>query len=146
MMATKAKASKAKLTGKQALFVKGYLVNMNATEAATRAGYAKKSAYVEGSRLLRIAKVAAAVAQGQAEGAKRNAIDADYVLTAIRDTMEHCTAAGEHSNPAAVLKGAELLGRHLAMFTDKSLVTTRDGDRLDDILAEIAEKGERVTH
>ena len=145
-MATQVKGGTTNLTGKQKLFVAGYLVSLNATQAAKAAGYAEKSAFVEGARQLRKAKIAAAIAAGQAARTKRTEIDADYVLKVIRDTIEHCAATGEHSNPNAVLKGAELLGRHLAMFTDKSLVTTRDGDRLDDILAEIAEKGERVTH
>ena len=49
-------------------------------------------------------------------------------------------------NPNAVLKGAELLGRHLAMFTDNKTVTHHDGDRLDAILQQVAEERKRVTH
>ena len=51
------------LTGKQQAFVAAYLSNgFNATKAAVDAGYAPDSAHVEGSRLLRNAKVAAAIA------------------------------------------------------------------------------------
>lgn len=41
-----------KLTPKQRLFVHEYLVDLNATQAAKRAGYSKKTAYVQGPRLL----------------------------------------------------------------------------------------------
>lgn len=56
--------TKDKLTPKQSKFVAEYLANgMNATKAAISAGYSASSAEVEGSRLLRNAKVAAAVAK-----------------------------------------------------------------------------------
>ncbi|MEG1411843.1 MAG: terminase small subunit [Terrisporobacter sp.] len=45
------------LTEKQRLFCIYYVKNKNATLAAIKAGYSKESAYVEGSRLLRNAKV-----------------------------------------------------------------------------------------
>ena len=41
------------------------------------------------------------------------------MLASIKEIMEERKGTGEHSNPNAVLKGAELLGRHLAMFTDR---------------------------
>jgi phage terminase small subunit len=53
-----------KLTPKQVKFVLEYLANgLNATKAAISAGYAKKSADVEGARLLVNAKVAAAISE-----------------------------------------------------------------------------------
>ena len=42
-----------KLTGKQELFCKEYLIDQNATQAAIRAGYSKKTAYSQGQRLLK---------------------------------------------------------------------------------------------
>ena len=130
-----------KLTAKQERFVAEYLIDLNATQAAIRAGYAKKGAAVEGSRLLANPKVAAAVAAAQAARAERTEITQDYVLTSIRDTMERCKQAepvvyqngdpvlintpdGEIAraykfNPGGVLRGAELLGRHLAIWDVK---------------------------
>jgi phage terminase small subunit len=40
------------LTARQERFVDEYLVDLNAKQAAIRAGYSPKSAHVEGSRLL----------------------------------------------------------------------------------------------
>lgn len=50
-------AETGELTDKQELFCIHYVKSFNATMAAIKAGYAKESAHVEGSRLLRNAKV-----------------------------------------------------------------------------------------
>jgi phage terminase small subunit len=68
------------LTDRQARFVEEYLVDLNATQAAIRAGYAKGSATVEGARLLANAKVASAVADAQKARSERTNITADDVL------------------------------------------------------------------
>ena len=57
----------APLTPKQDQFVKEYLVDLNATQAAIRAGYSAKTANEQGSRLLANAKVSAAIAEARAE-------------------------------------------------------------------------------
>ena len=134
------------LTPKQERFVAEYLIDLNATQAAIRAGYSEKTAYSQGQRLLKNVEVAAAIQKALAERSERTKITQDYVLTSIRETMEQRKGTGEHSNPNAVLKGAELLGRHLAMFTDNKTVTHHDGDRLDAILQQVAEERKRVTH
>ena len=150
------------MTPKQQRFVEEYLVSLNATQAAIRAGYAKSGASVEGARLLANAKVAAAVAAAQAERSKRTEVTQDYVLATITETIERCKQAKpvkyRNGNPvmidtpdgeiapaykfdaAAVLKGAELLGRHLAMFTDKLVTKNAVEDMTDEELdARIAE-------
>lgn len=52
---------------KQARFVAEYLVDLNSTQAAIRAGYSAKTAYQIGSRLLKNVEVASAVEAGQAK-------------------------------------------------------------------------------
>jgi phage terminase small subunit len=76
------------LTAKQQRFVEEYLVDLNATQAAIRAGYAESGASVEGARLLANAKVAAAVAALKAERAERTRIDADWVLARLANEAE----------------------------------------------------------
>lgn len=72
------------LTPKQAQFVREYLVDLNATQAAIRCGYAAgKSAEVQGCRLLSIPKIAEAVQLAMDERAKRTEITADRVLTEL---------------------------------------------------------------
>src|SRR5579862_4930078 len=67
-----------KLTAKQAAFVREYLVDLNATAAAARAGF--KQPHVQGPRLLANVRVAAAIAELMAERSKRTEITADQVL------------------------------------------------------------------
>lgn len=53
------------LTDKQQRFVAEYLTDMNATQAATRAGCSEKTAYSQGQRMLKNVEVAAAIAERQ---------------------------------------------------------------------------------
>ena len=73
------------LTAKQARFVEEYLLDLNATQAAIRAGYAESGASVEGARLLANAKIGEAVAAGLKARSERTQIDADWVLKRLAD-------------------------------------------------------------
>lgn len=68
------------LTPQQALFVEEYLVDRNATQAAIRAKYSPKSAAAQASELLKVPKVAKAVAAGIAARTQRLEISGDRVL------------------------------------------------------------------
>ncbi|HHM8109527.1 TPA: terminase small subunit [Pseudomonas aeruginosa] len=76
------------LNKKRRLFVEEYLVDLNATQAAIRAGYAKKRAAEMGYELLRIPEVAEAIAQAMAERSKRTEVEADYVIRRLREIDE----------------------------------------------------------
>src|SRR3954468_17583516 len=53
------------LNPKQQRFIQEYLIDLNATQAAIRAGYSTKGASTQGERLLRNGEIAAAVQTGQ---------------------------------------------------------------------------------
>lgn len=72
------------LNARQARFVAEYLVTLNATEAAKRAGYSAKTAEVQGYRLLRNAEIAEAVAKGKGQQLERADLTAARVLEEIR--------------------------------------------------------------
>ena len=101
------------MNAKQATFVREYLVDLNATQAAIRAGYSRKTAKVQGSRLLTNADVAAAVESGIAARAARVEVKADSVLRDVERLSLKAEAAGEYS---AALRGRELQGKHLGLF------------------------------
>ena len=127
------------LNDRQRRFVSEYLVDLNATQAAIRAGYSKRTAQPQSARLLSNVMIAAAVAKGSAKQEQRTEITADYVLAGIRDNVERCQGK-EGYNPQAALKGLELLGRHLAMFTDKTINKHQIEDLTDkEIEAKLAE-------
>lgn len=70
----------ANLTPKQQRFVEEYLIDLNATQAAIRAGYSPRTANEQGAQNLAKLSVAEAIAEAQAEREERTKIDADYVL------------------------------------------------------------------
>jgi phage terminase small subunit len=76
------------LTPKQQRFVEEYLVDLNATQAAIRAGYAESGARTEGTRLLADANIAEAVSALKAERSERTRIDADWLLRRLADEAE----------------------------------------------------------
>lgn len=68
------------LTAKQQRFVAEYLIDLNATQAAIRAGYSEKTAAEQASRLLTNVKVSEAVQAAMKARSERTEIDADWVL------------------------------------------------------------------
>lgn len=85
-----------KLTPKQERFVTEYLIDLNATQAAIRAGYSKHTADVQGPRLLRNVGVRAAIEAGQKRISTRLEVTAERVVqeyarlafTNLRDAAE----------------------------------------------------------
>lgn len=126
-----------KLTDKQEQFCQEYLIDLNATQAAIRAGYSEKTANEQGAQNLAKLSIQARIKELQDARQQRVQIDQDYVLKTIVETVERCKQAepvmikedgewvesGEYKFDATnVLKGAELLGKHLAMWTDKTKI------------------------
>lgn len=68
------------LTAKQELFVQEYLIDLNATQAAIRAGYSQKTAGSQGFDLLIKPEIAKAIAAAQQKRAERTGITQDRVL------------------------------------------------------------------
>lgn len=126
-----------KLTDKQTAFVREYLVDLNATQAAIRAGYSERTASRIGPQLLGKTWVREAIEKSQAKRARRVEVTQDYVLSNLVEVVERTMQRapvldrkGEQvtdEEGRAVwtfdAKGAnralELLGKHLGIFTDK---------------------------
>lgn len=70
----------AKLTAKQQRFVEEYLVDLNATQAAIRAGYSAKTAYSIGSELLNKPEVRARIDERMAELSKRTGVNQERII------------------------------------------------------------------
>lgn len=73
------------LTPKQRRFVDEYLVDLNGTAAATRAGFSERSAKAKASQLLAMPHIAEAIASAQQDRASRTKIDADWVLSRLAE-------------------------------------------------------------
>ncbi len=73
------------LTPKQARFVEEYLIDLNATQAAVRAGYAEKRAAEQGYQLLQKTTVRQAIEKGQAEIAARNDVTQVWLIAEFKE-------------------------------------------------------------
>lgn len=71
------------LTHKQTMFVKEYLCDLNATQAAIRAGYSVKRAEFTGSDLVRNRKVAEVIHEAMSRRSAKTEITADRVLREV---------------------------------------------------------------
>ena len=137
------------MTPKQAAFVDEYLIDLNSTQAAIRAGYSAKTAEWIGPQLLGKTHVAAAIAKRMEDRSKRTEITQDRVLTDIelikQDAMRK--AYDKNGNEAMInhtsaLKACELQGRHLQMWNDKVALTieTTTDEELHARIADLARK------
>lgn len=122
------------LTAKQAAFVREYLIDLNATQAAIRAGYSPKTAYRTGADNLRKPQVAAAISKAQQARAERVQITAAEVLERLIEIARgeiqvlKVTKVGPMELPPDFsdrTRALELIGKHLGMFTDKTEITLR---------------------
>ncbi len=68
------------LTPKQKLFVEEYLIDLNATQAAIRAGYSVKTANEQGNRLLANVSIQEEIGKQMAERSRRTGINQDRIL------------------------------------------------------------------
>lgn len=68
------------LNKKQQRFVEEYLIDLNATQAAIRAGYSPNTANEQGARLLANVSIKAAVDKAMAERSRRTGISQDRVI------------------------------------------------------------------
>lgn len=117
------------LSLKQVAFVRQYLVDLNATAAATRAGYSAKTAMQQGSRLLKNREVATAIAEAQQRRIEKVDIKAEDVLRRLKHFAD-LEPDGEITRTTDVLKALELLARHLGLLRDKVELTGKDGGPL----------------
>lgn len=88
------------LTDKQEMFCREYLIDLNATQAAIRAGYSEKTSNEQGARLLANVSVQIRISELKAQRNDRIDVDADYVLKRLfeidqMDVLDILLANGE---------------------------------------------------
>jgi len=105
------------LTARQRRFVGEYLLDLNATQAAIRAGYSARSASAIGCENLTKPEVAAAICSAQAERGSRTKVTADDV---VRELWKIATRSDSDRTRVLALSW---LGKHLAMFTQRVQVS-----------------------
>lgn len=106
------------LTKKQKAFIQEYLVDLNATQAAIRAGYSKKTAYSIGQENLSKPEIRQALQEAQKRREKRTEVTQDYVIAKLREIVEKDASDGPDSELkyANKIRALELLGKHTGAF------------------------------
>ena len=133
------------LTPRQRRFVDEYLIDLNGTQAAIRAGYSQKTARQIGQKLLTKVDIQQAISAAQAARQERTELTADEVIRDLREVRDICMGrkavkvvevakfeweATPHEVDALVFdanganKALELLGKHIGMFGYKLDVTS----------------------
>lgn len=153
----------ANLTPKQQRFVEEYLIDLNATQAAIRAGYSEKTARSIGQRLLTNVDIQKAIEEAQNKRTERTEITQDYVLSNIQKVIERCmqqeAVLARDGSPLLVqgpdgdlacqfefkengaLKGLELLGKHLGLFKEKVELTGQlEIQSISDLMDELSKE------
>ena len=101
------------LSTKQERFVNEYLVDMNATRAAIRAGYSQHTAKSQASRLLSYVDLKREIARKQAQTALRLEISHDDVVIGLLGAIE---LAREQGDPSTMIRGAAELNKMLGFY------------------------------
>ena len=101
------------LTAKQEMFCLEYLIDLNATQAAIRAGYSEKTANVIGPENLAKPCISEKIAKAFNERIETTKIDAAYVLKMSDELLKRCMVEGDGFHPAGAGKALELIGRHV---------------------------------
>lgn len=127
----------AKMTAKQKRFCDEYLIDLNATQAAIRAGYSKNYANTNASKLLQITTIKQYIDERMAEKESELIADQDEVLKYLTSVLrgesqsavvvvegvgDGCSVArtmGKAPDEKERLKAAELLGKRYGIYTDK---------------------------
>lgn len=123
----------AKLTPRQQRFCDEYLIDLNATQAAIRAGYSEKTAKQIGQRLLTNVDLKNHIKERMAAKEKELIADSDevmrYLTSVLRGKSEAHVLARDEIGAERILlkppdekerlKAAELLGKAHMIFTEK---------------------------
>lgn len=124
----------AKLTEKQKRFVDEYLIDLNATQAAIRAGYSKKTAHVIGPENLEKPAIKKRIDERMTEIKSKKTADATEVLETLTAIMrgevteevpllcgDGCQKLADKNTAIKDrLKAAEMLGKRYRLFDDDS--------------------------
>lgn len=104
------------LTRKQQRFVDEYMVDLNATQAAVRAGYSEKTSQEQAYQLLQKTSVQNAVTT-QLDKIRYNVnLEAEYVIQGLMREAENFSV---DASSTSRIQALVWLGKYLKMFTDK---------------------------
>lgn len=121
------------LNDKQAAFAREYLVDFNATQAAIRAGYSRKTAGSQGHDLLKKPEIQELLAEFREKAAERTITDTAWVRQRLR---EEATDFGAQASHSARVRAVELIAK---MNGDFEADNKQKADPIAELMKHIAE-------
>lgn len=115
------------LSIKQRRFCEEYILDFNGGEAINRAGYKTNHASKMAYELLKKPAIKLVIDALTETKASKAAIHPGYVIKKITRTIEKAEMDNNHT---AVLRGCELLARHLGMFIERTEISGPDGEAI----------------
>lgn len=107
---------------KQHKFIDEYLIDLNATKAAERAGYSKKTAYSQGQRLLKKVEISTEVQRRQKASSKNAKKTRDDIIEDLETVVNKYLIAGNLTTNA--LKAIDMLSKMQGWYEpDKAEIT-----------------------
>lgn len=122
----------AKLTPKQQKFINEYMIDLNATQAAIRAGYSQKNAGKIGPELLGKTRIAQAVAAKQQKLAEKTEVTAERIVQELaKIAFSNMQDYAEWSRRGVVLKDStDIAPDKAAAVSELTETTTESGGSL----------------
>jgi phage terminase small subunit len=146
-----------KLTDKQERFVQEYMIDLNATQAAIRAGYSVKTAKEQGCRLFTNVHIQAAIQEKQKRVSEKLELNAEWVIQRLKENYEKAMEAvpvkdkdgntiGEFTyNGSVANKSLELIGKQIGMFKERVEseinINNLKGISNEQLFSELADRG-----
>jgi len=142
------------LTPKQSRFVEEYLLDLNATQAAIRAGYSKKTAKTIAAQNLAKLPIRRAIAAAKRERSENTKIDAEWVLQQAVELHQRCMQELKPAlhpktrkqikdddghaiytfNAAAANRALEIIGKHVEVSAFKDRFEVTNGPTLAELI------------
>ena len=119
------------MTDKQSAFVREYLVDFNATQAAIRAGYSSKTAGSQAHDLLKKPEIQACLAEFRQKAAEKTVTDSAWVRHRLREEATDFSPQASHS---ARVRAVELIGK---MNGDFELDNRQKSDPIAEAIAAV---------
>ena len=114
------------LTARQQRFVEEYLLDLNGSQAAIRAGYSEQTATMQASRMLTNANIARAIAAAQAKVAQRLDCDVERVMAELASI-----AFNVEERTQDRIRALELLAKHGGAFVERSEIKVQAHKAID---------------
>lgn len=121
----------AKLTEKQQRFVDEYLIDLNATQAAIRAGYSVRTAKEQGSQNLTKLNVQQAISEKMAERSKRTGVNQDRIVMELAKIAFINAADVINSDDATIKEGATIDDTAAIQSVKVKVIPTKEGDGVE---------------